>query len=96
MSYKVDYPAPGRNSDGGQVRRFQRIGAGLLAGLLTALLLWPRGRDALRNVIIPGDPAVTVWALEEMTRQLRAGDSLADSLEAFCRRVWEGGKLGPS
>lgn len=94
MSYKVDYPLLGVKSDGR--KDFQRIGAGLLAALLTVLLLWPRSREALRNIVIPGDPAVTVWALEEMTRQLRAGDSLADSLEAFCRRVWEGGKLGSS
>lgn len=95
MSYRVDYTdnlSPPPEKDGGKM--LQKLGVLLLAGLLLVGLLWPEGRAALREALVPGNASVTTAALEELTEQLRSGAGLLDSLEQFCRQVWEGASLG--
>jgi hypothetical protein len=41
----------------------------------------------VQEVLLPGDPAVTAAALENMTEGLRSGESLLDAVTAFCREI---------
>ena len=55
-----------------------------LAGALTVKIV---GLSWVQEVLLPGDPAVTAAALENMTDGLRSGDSLLDAVTAFCREI---------
>lgn len=80
MAYRVVYQAA-KKVRGAEKRR---SGAAALVGLALVLgVLTPWGRELL----IPGNPAVTVGALRELSEDLKAGQSLEEALEAFCREV---------
>lgn len=49
--------------------------------------LWPEGWEALRTFLLPGDPAVTAAALEELGRELKSGTELSDALQVFCHSI---------
>lgn len=63
--------------------------------LLLVGLCWPRGREVLTQLLLPGDGAVTVAALEVFARDLRTGEALGAAAESFCRIVLEGASLAP-
>lgn len=88
MSYRIEYQATKK------VRGLEKRTAVLpaLAGCLVLSLLlvsafWPRGREMMERLLIPGDPAVTAAALEELSEDLQSGESIQDALDAFCRQV---------
>ena len=89
MGYRVEYETVRK------VRRMEQKTARLPAMIAAALILffilvgffWPEGKEALRNFLIPGDPAVTVAALEGLAEELETGAELGDALENFCRTV---------
>ena len=74
-------------------RIFWLTGAFLLTFALLTLQFWPRGRDVLEEVILPGDAAVTKQAFSVMTEQLRRGEAVSDAVAAFCREVIDGAAL---
>lgn len=86
MGYQIHYEGtePGAKKPG---RFTARLGAGLLAMGLLVSGLWPRWADQLRQVVLPGNPAVTAAAWEDLTQQLRTGEPLSQALEAFCRSI---------
>lgn len=87
MPYRIDY-GPMKKVRGAEKRRSPRAALGALCLLiLLGLALWPRGARALRAVLIPGDPAVTVAALENLAGELRSGADVQEALEAFCAQV---------
>jgi len=55
--------------------------------LLLCSWFWPEGISFIRDVIIPGDDAVTVQALENLTAELRAGTAWREAVTAFCHEV---------
>lgn len=89
MGYRIDYQGPKK------VRGLEKrtVSAPAVAGLLVlaaaALVcgLWPQGVRALRGLLIPGDAAVTVGALEALAADLGAGESLRDAFLDFCYQV---------
>lgn len=88
MSYRIDYHGP-RKVRGAEKRR---LGLPALIGLCFLLIIgartvWPEGAAFLKELLIPGDSAVTVGALEEMAAGLRAGESLRAAFSGFCRQV---------
>lgn len=91
MSYRIDYQGTKK------VRGMEKKTASLpaLAGLCMLALLaaactrWPQGMDTVRALLIPGDPAVTVGALEELAAQLEGGESLRTAFQDFCGQVME-------
>lgn len=91
MGYRIEYDA---GSSAFEIRQEKptRLGwLGLLAvAVVTALLLWPAGAEKARELLIPGDDAVTVQALEGMAEDLKAGASFSDAVSAFCREVIRG------
>ncbi len=68
------------------------LGSWLVIG---ALLLLVAGAAAVRSawlpwvreVLLPGDPAVTAAALETMVAQLKGGQSITEAAAAFCREI---------
>lgn len=64
--------------------------------LLLVGLRWPRGREVLTQLLLPGDGVVTVTALEAFAQDLRTGETLGTAAESFCRIVLEGESLAPT
>ena len=96
MGYRIDYGPVKR------VRGLEKRTSGLaaLTGLffllfvITVCCFWPEGVAELRQILLPGDPAVTTSAMEELADSLRTGEMIFDSLRAFCARVLEGAAVG--
>lgn len=83
MGYKICY---GKERKG----RLRAMTAGwFCVFLLLVGLCWPRGREALTQLLLPGDGAVTVAAMEAFAQELRTGEKLRDAAESFCRTVLE-------
>jgi len=64
----------------------------VLFGVLT-VKFWPEGREALVEILLPGDPEVTWHALETMVMQLREGEAVGDAVMAFCREIVDGAQI---
>ena len=98
MGYQIRY-GDTQASSGGQRPRLSRIIGLSLSFLLVFVLLswsfWPEGRAVLRDVLVPGDPDVTLHGLETLARELREGESLSDAVTAFCREVIDGAAVTP-
>ena len=56
---------------------------------------WPRGAQALREILLPGDSAVTAAAWAELTHELHAGAPVGSAVENFCREVFANAGLCP-
>ena len=89
MGYRVVYTAvktPSRR--GSRAARVAVLtGAFLLLFLFLVNGFWPRGKQALQELLLPGNAAVTAAALEELAAELGEGEELSAALEEFCRRV---------
>lgn len=89
MGYRIDYQPIKK------VRNLEKRTAGVPA--MTALFLmlffmlvfsfWPQGAELLREMLIPGDPDVTVAALETFAQELQCGESLYSAFDTFCRQL---------
>lgn len=98
MGYRISYE-PIKKLRGAEKRR-TRIGAlvGIffLLFLLMVNLFWAEGAAVLRELVMPGDAAVTALALEEMSENLKEGIPLQEAVEGFCRSIWENGIFSQS
>lgn len=96
MGYRVEYQQV-KKARGGE-KRTSRLAALTMLCLFLFLLLvngfWPRGAEVLRDLLLPGDAAVTVAALEDLALELRTGEELSSALESFCRKVVSEAELG--
>lgn len=97
MGYRIDY-GPVKKVRGLE-KRTSRLAA--LTGLffllfvITVCCFWPEGVAELRQILLPGDPAVTTSAMEELADSLRTGEEIFDSLRTFCARILEGASCDP-
>ena len=57
---------------------------------VTALLLWPTGRSAVRELILPGDADVTAAALQNLVSELGEGQEFGEAVTAFCQEIIAG------
>lgn len=97
MGYRVDYQ-PVKKVRGLEKRTARAPALAALGLILFCLLVncvWPRGAEVVREILIPGDTAVTVAALEEFAAELEAGEELSSALQTFCRRVIREAELDP-
>jgi hypothetical protein len=62
------------------------------AVILFALLLWPAGRNTVRDIILPGDPDVTTAALQTLVSELGDGQGFGEAMTAFCKEIITGGQ----
>lgn len=96
MSYRVDYHSE-KEENHRQGRGRIMTGALLcfLLFLIFVQLFWPEGQQALRAMILPG-ASENVWsAADDMVRQIREGEPLRDTVDAFCRDVLQDAGLIP-
>lgn len=63
----------------------------LLFFVLTSAI-WPEGKALIDEMLIPGDNAVTIAALNTMTNELRAGTSFDNAIYTFCCEIINGAK----
>lgn len=96
MGYRIDYKPVKKVRD--LEKRFSRVPAltavCLVLFLLLVNLFWQEGMAVIRGILIPGDPAVTVSALEGFALELRMGEELGSAFTTFCRRIIAGAQAG--
>lgn len=82
VGYRIDY--------GGSVKKkppTKKIALLFSAASIAALLIWPAGRRAVQKLLLPGDPEVTVTALQGLATDLGEGESVKEAVTAFCREI---------
>ena len=90
MGYKIMYASFGEEKKMPKGRgSWNKVAALLLVAvlLLGAMTVKNKGLRWVKDYLLPGDPAVTAAALEDMVTDLREGDSLFDAVTAFCREI---------
>ena len=93
MGYRIDYskgPAKRHRFVFTQSRKAAIKLSAITAALLLALGLIVCNGDAVKDFLLPGDPAVTENALQDMVTDIRAGDDMRDAFAAFCQKILEG------
>lgn len=92
--YRIEYEGSDRYRD--RRPRLQRVKVWLsllLVGIALAVsLVFPQGKEKLRAMLIPGNDAVTVGALEELSMSVRSGENAKEALAAFCHTVMANGE----
>lgn len=89
MGYRVDYQ-PIKKLRGAEKRHMLRPALTGIFFLLFVIVLhtaWPRGEQALRELLLPGEAAQTVAAFNTFARDLKEGQTVHRALEDFCRSV---------
>ncbi len=98
MSYRVEYSSSGikrKQISSPQGRTFLLTAVCFLIFLLMVGGFWPRGAQALRDMLLPGDSAVTAAAWAELTQELHAGAPVGSAVENFCREIFANAGLCP-
>lgn len=93
MAYRIEYPTT-KKVRGAEKRRepvSSLIALSFMIFLMLVSALWPSGAQTLRELLIPGNTAVTAAALEDLATDLRGGEGVQEALESFCRQVTENG-----
>lgn len=90
MAYKIVYGEDKRSkrgevSSGVQIQAL--TAAFLLAFSLGVKQFWPEGTEVLRNHLIPNEDNAIQMAFAELTEGLSAGESLGETVTAFCREI---------
>ena len=94
MSYRIDY--------GGGVPVTYRVPRRKTSiQMMTALCMilfalavgrfWPRGKQMLREVLLPGEPTVTEQAFSALVTDLTQGVELEVAMTAFCQQIIDHG-----
>lgn len=92
MNYRIEY-------DGGRGKKRAirnpkvkkwAILAVCAAIIVSGTIAWSKGRIFLRDLILPGDEAVTEHALQGLVDDLRDGHSMSDAMEVFCKEIIDG------
>lgn len=88
MSYRIEYD---HRAGKYEIREERKVFPGILTAFAMFLALtfafWPEGAAALRDMLIPGNDAVTVQAFQTLAENLNSGISIPDAVEAFCHFV---------
>ena len=92
MGYRVDYQPVRklRNMENRTNGKTALTAAFLMLFFLLVFSCWPRGAELVKEMIIPGEPEVTLGAVEQLAARLQGGEPLAAALEAFCCEIMVG------
>ena len=96
MGYRVEY-GPVKKVRGMERRTSRRTamtGICLLLFLLVISFMWPEGMASVRELLLPGDEAVTAAAMDKLSQDLQSGMGLYESLVEFGRVVLRGSGFG--
>lgn len=95
MGYRIDYSQSSKRSI--EKKRTSAIALFAVFFFLFFLLLtgmfWQQGAKILREILLPGDAAVTAAALQDLTLALKTGESFSNALTDFCLQVIQGAGL---
>ena len=85
MAYRIKYNlvGPDRKSTQKNKRAWTIVTILGIGGLMAIALHLPWAR----NLLLPGDSAVTAAALEGLAENLQQGESLMDAITVFCRSI---------
>lgn len=85
MAYRIKYNlvGPDRKSKQKSKRVWVIVTVLGIGGLMAIALHLPWAR----NLLLPGDAAVTAAALEDLAGNLQQGESLMDAITVFCRSI---------
>lgn len=89
MGYQITYDrgtARKRRILLGKIMR-KRLVMGAVLFIFALILALPAGRIWMRDLLLPGNEAVTAAALEGLVENLRQGQSFAEAASAFCHQV---------
>lgn len=96
MSYRIAY-SPEKNSKYPlrKERKFGYTWIVTIAAVALALLgiIGVHRENALKSLLLPGNPVVTEAALKTMVTDIRGGEPVADAFTAFCREIIENANL---
>lgn len=90
MSYRITYTSFGEEKKMPESKRkWTGVAAAVLVMVLVigAIAVKNTGLRWVQTFLLPGDPAVTAAALEDMVEDLKNGDSLGEAVTAFCREI---------
>ncbi len=96
MSYRIDYhPEEQRKQTpaGFRVSRFTMTMGCFAVFLVLVHLFWQEGAALLRQLLIPGDPDVTLAAADVLADSLSRGANPGEAITVFCRRILDHGTL---
>ena len=92
MAYRITYESVKKRKNRFRLDRRSWIATALVVVLVFgAMALKSSGLDFVKNYLLPGDPAVTAAALENMAEDLRQGESIIAAFQAFCEEIIEHG-----
>lgn len=90
MGYRIEY-----TSSGSQRKPLKHkppyaaiaTAVGVLSLVFLAIAIKHTGLTWVRDVLLPGDPAITAAALENMVDNMKSGISIGDAVTAFCQEI---------
>ena len=80
-----------KKSNGSIFRRLVLTAGFFLCFLWLVTTFWPDGQNLLKQILIPGNPEVTLEAAEVFAQEVRTGFPLADAVQNFCYAVMNHG-----
>ena len=89
MAYRIDYSGTGepvKLTENSSKKGKRLWPVACICLVLLFGFLYPK-KDVLEKLLIPGDPQVTKAATKELIDDLRAGEGIANSLQAFCSEI---------
>lgn len=96
MGYRIEYGQTMTRTPttGACIQRRKKFALWLVPFCLIAVvtLLWGRV-DEIRDLLIPGNTAVTEVAISQFVNDLRAGQDFGDAITAFCREIIENANI---
>jgi hypothetical protein len=87
MGYRIVY---GKQEK--KILPLRKIGAIAAVIAVMAILLWPAGRSAVAQMLLPGDAEITATALQNMAKELGEGQGIGEAVTAFCQEIIAGGQ----
>lgn len=90
MAYQIDYSNDGKRGGKPEKRHlFRSVLICFFLFLILVQLFWPKGREAIGKLLLPG-ATETVWAaVDGFAAQVRTGEPVGEALESFCRSVFQ-------
>lgn len=92
MGYRVEYQ-PIKKVRGAERIKSRVLSLTALFFLLFCVLVQcflPRGAELMKEILIPGETAVTAVALDRFAEELKMGGALQEALQHFCQLVLAG------
>ena len=92
MAYRITYESVEKPKSRFRLGRKGWVATALVLVLvLGAMAVKNSGLDFVKTYLLPGDPAVTAAALEDLAEDLQQGESLIAAFRAFCEEIIEHG-----